>query len=142
MATDDLAVVLDAECSLVMGAGEFGEVSGGILTLSGVLTHISISYSIQGEVVISLMNTEESQIPSETYLKYVPDTESVQHSGPGLVAIQAVLRRGVYDSERDEEIWIVLRLAEGSARRYQRVGLLKIEPGGMKEGEISSVHIV
>ncbi|CAH0050391.1 unnamed protein product [Clonostachys solani] len=142
MATDDLAVVLDAKCSLVMGAGEFGEVSGGILTLSGVLSHISISYSVQGEAVISVMNTEESQIPRETYFKYIPDTEGVQHSGPGLVAIQAVLRRGVYDSERDEEIWFVLRLVEGGAQRYQRVGLLKMEPGAMELGEISSVHIV
>ncbi|KAI9167872.1 hypothetical protein HJFPF1_04012 [Paramyrothecium foliicola] len=121
--TEDLAVILEAQCHQVDSGNEFGEVQGGTIRLSTIILPIDA--------------------PKFSRQRITPDTTTIGNGArtdPRLVLdepeigdtsehyfIKMAYRRQVYSSDTDEELWLVVTPVEDANHTYRRVGLLKYD---------------
>lgn len=123
MATEQLAVVTSASCELNQKEDLFGEISGGqveLLTTTAALEEILVA---EAESAVVISSGDESLEGCSAPLEIVFDKAGAKVE-EGMTCARIALRKGVYRSERDEEIWLVLVPASNSS--FRRVGILKV----------------
>ncbi|OAQ90114.1 heterokaryon incompatibility protein [Purpureocillium lilacinum] len=144
MATEELGVVLEASCDLLRDDDEFGEVHGGTVRLSVLTGTVSIRRPPEGDLPsVSLNAGGMSRRCGDEDL--VLDGDGQLSGGDrSLLCAKMALRRSVYRTGSDQEVWLVLTPVDGQEGVFQRVGLLRTDVGDADEsgGEQPEAEVV
>jgi hypothetical protein len=123
-AEENLAVVLEASCSLLDPNDEFGEVLGGTIHISAVLLPISVPEASQhGPVPVSRLDTATSSAYTGQLILDDPD-EGARDS---LFCARMAWRHEVYSEGSGQSVWLALACVDAMDQTYRRVGLLKTD---------------
>lgn len=140
MATEELGVVLEAGCDLVREDDEFGEVRGGAVCLSAVAGSISLRRRSEGDSLLAWCLQSEDDggwrsCDGEDLVLDDDDNNELLDGKATLTCVKMALRRGVYRTGSDQEIWLVLSAVDEGRRVFRRAGLLRTSVGDVDDLE-------